>query len=147
MEASKVKIIPIEMGSQQYDEEMKLRSEILRKPLGLTYSPEDLIKELDDIHLGAFIDNQLAGCLLLRPQLQGIMKMRQVAVAEKFQGKKVGTKLVKFAEVLAKKMGYDKFELHSRESSIAFYKALGYETYGEVFEEVTIPHRKMRKQL
>lgn len=142
-----IKIIPIEMGSKEYDSEMKLRTEVLRKPLGLSYSPEDLIKELDDIHLGAFINDELVGCLLLRPQLLGVMKMRQVAVAEKFQGKKVGTKLVKFAEVLAKKMGYDKFELHSRESSVAFYEALGYETYGDVFEEVTIPHRKMRKHL
>ncbi|OQW51126.1 MAG: hypothetical protein A4S09_10520 [Proteobacteria bacterium SG_bin7] len=143
----KIKIIPIEMGSKQYEDEMKLRTEVLRKPLGLSYSAEDLIKEIDDIHLGAFIKNELVGCLLLRPQLYGVMKMRQVAVAEKFQGKKVGTKLVKFAEVLAKKMGYAKFELHSRESSITFYKALGYEAYGEIFEEVMIPHQKMCKQL
>ncbi len=142
-----IKVIPIEMGSAEYDAEMKLRTKILREPLGLKYSPEDLIRELDDIHLGAFLSSELVGCLLLRPQLEGVMKMRQVAVDSRYQRKKIGTKLVKFAEVLAKKMGYSKFELHARETSIAFYKALGYETFGEIFEEVTIPHRKMRKIL
>jgi predicted GNAT family N-acyltransferase len=142
-----VRIVPIEMGSKEYDKEMILRTKVLREPLGLKYSPEDLIIELDDIHLGAFINNELVGCVLLRPQLEGKMKMRQLAVENKFQKKKVGTKLVKFAEVLAKKMGYSMFELHSRQSAVSFYEALGYEAYGEVFEEVTLPHRKMRKTL
>lgn len=142
-----IRITPIEFGSKEYEELMKLRIQVLREPLGLKYSPEDLIQEIDDIFLGAFAKGELVGCLLLRILPDGKMKMRQVAVTEKYQGKKVGTKLVKFAEVLAKKMGYGDFELHARESSVAFYLALGYETYGEIFEEVTIPHRKMRKRL
>lgn len=142
-----IRISPIEFGSKDYEHQIELRTKVLREPLGLKYSPEDLIQEIDDIFLGAFIDQELVGCLLLRILPSGKMKMRQVAVSPNHQGKKIGTKLVKFAEVLAKKMGYSEFEMHARETSVAFYLALGYETYGEVFEEVTIPHRKMRKHL
>ena len=38
-----------------------LRNEILRKPLGLFFTEEELDKEKDDILMGAFEDDRLLG--------------------------------------------------------------------------------------
>ena len=40
--------------------------------------------------------------------------------------------------------GGSEIALHARESAVPFYLALGYGLVGEPFEEVGIPHRKMR---
>ena len=37
--------------------------------------------------------------------------------------------------------------LHARQTAVPFYERLGYETYGEPFVEVTIPHIAMRMAL
>jgi predicted GNAT family N-acyltransferase len=37
--------------------------------------------------------------------------------------------------------------LHSRETVTGFYEKLGFHSEGDIFEEVGIPHRKMRKSL
>jgi hypothetical protein len=37
--------------------------------------------------------------------------------------------------------------LHARANVVGFYERLGYETYGEPFEEVGLPHRHMRRTL
>jgi predicted GNAT family N-acyltransferase len=37
--------------------------------------------------------------------------------------------------------------MHARQSAVGFYQKLGYQIRGEEFEEVTIPHYEMQKQL
>ncbi len=46
---------------------VNLRNEILRKPLGLSFSAEDLEREKDDILMGAFEDDRLLGLLFAHP--------------------------------------------------------------------------------
>lgn len=131
---------------EDYDKQVELRSRILREPLGLKFSSSDLEKELDQVHVGAFLDTELVGCLLLVPQPPSI-KMRQVAVDTKFQGQNIGRKLVEFSERYASEHGYTSVALHARQTAIPFYHKLGYQADGEVFEEVGIPHRFMSKSV
>jgi predicted GNAT family N-acyltransferase len=37
--------------------------------------------------------------------------------------------------------------MHARKSAAAFYEKLGYQIIGDAFEEVTIPHYEMQKNL
>ncbi len=141
-------ILQIEFATPEYDEAVALRYEVLRRPLGLEYTPEQLAVEYDQIHLAAYAsDNQLVGYLNLTPQDEKTIKMRQVAVAPDWQGRGVGQKLVEASEAVARRMGISSMELHARETAVPFYLKLGYEVEGTQFEEVTIPHFKMKKRL
>ncbi len=66
--------------SEQYYEILKLRREVLRKPLGLDYNDSQLLEEKDDLFLAYYLDDKIIGCLLLRPLSQNELKVRQVAV-------------------------------------------------------------------
>ena len=46
----------IDHGTPEYRKMINLRMDILRKPLGLSFTQEELSKEKDDILIGAFED-------------------------------------------------------------------------------------------
>jgi len=137
----------INAHAPEYREVWQLREDVLRKPLGLSLKDEDLSADFEDIILIALGDNNVVGCVMLHPLHDGIIKLRQMAVAELLQQKGVGRLLVQAAETTAKKQGYIKIELHAREIAIGFYEKLGYDITSELFMEVNIPHKKMEKGL
>jgi len=139
----------IPFATPQFDETIKLRYDILREPLGLDFKEEDIAKEYNQIHLAGYDEQMnLVACLVLFPQEEeGVIKMRQVAVANEYQNKGLGTLLVNESEKLAKEKGYTEMMAHARETAIPFYVRLGYETYGKRFTEVKVPHFKIRKKL
>src|SRR5262249_35924577 len=134
-------------GSAEYKTALALRDEVLRKPLGLQFSAEELEQEREHFHLVCHADGQLMGCLVLVPQEQDIIKMLQVAIAPTAQGQGIGRGLVQFAENFARDHGYSLMTLHARDTAIPFYEKLGYTRVGEPFEEVTIMHWEMEKSL
>lgn len=144
-----VQVLEIEFGTPAFDEAVALRYEILRRPLGLEYTPEQLAEEFDQHHLAAYhaASGRLLGYLNLTPLNEKEVKMRQVAVAAAAQGQGVGAALVQASERLARRLGFSKISLHARETALAFYLRLGYTRVGELFEEVGIPHFKMEKIL
>lgn len=137
----------IQHDSSEYWATVALRDAVLRKPLGLAFSPEELEAEKDSRHLAFLQDNQLAGCLVLRPAGNGDIQMRQVAVDPGQRGRGIGTALVNRSEKLALELGYQRMILHARELAVPFYERLGYCRMGDRFEEVTIPHWSMQKIL
>ena len=134
-------------GSPEYEETVALRDEILRRPLGLRFTPEVLGAESGDMHLACYENGALVGCLILSPGDAGTIKMRQVAVAEQLQGRGVGRALVERSEEIAREHGFREMVLHARDTAVPFYERLGYERVGEQFQEVNLPHWKMRKSL
>src|SRR5689334_20382081 len=96
----------IQHGSLDYDQEVRLRSEILREPLGLKFTADELARENADIHLGAFDGDRLVGCLILVAVNSSQMKMRQVAIDETVQGRGIGRQLVLASEEKAKQLGF-----------------------------------------
>ena len=137
----------LEWGSPAYHSTIALRKVVLRAPLGLDLTVEDLDRERSDYHLACCDENKLVACLLLVPQADNVIKMRQVAVAPLSQGRGIGRALCKFAEAFARERGFFEMTLHARTTAVPFYEKLGYERVGEEFEEVTIPHWTMRKTL
>jgi predicted GNAT family N-acyltransferase len=129
-----------------YEKVWRLRNDILRKPLGLALSREDVLKEADQIHLTAFSGDELLGCVLLAPVKDGV-RLRQMAVLPEYRGRGVGHELLIAAEALAKKRGYQTITCHARETAVEFYRANGWVAEGESFIEVTIPHFAMKKTL
>lgn len=131
--------------SKEYEEAVALRYEVLRKPLGLTYTPEQLAEEETEWHVVAVEDGKVVGVLLLKKISDTKLKMRQFAVADAYQGQGIGSALVAFAEDFAIENGFSTIVLNARMTAVPFYKRLGYEVEGEEFVEVGIPHLRMLK--
>ena len=141
-----IRIKEIEFGSSDYKRAVTIREEILRIPLGLSFSKEEL-EETNDIHFAGFSDETMIGTLVLSPQNDETIRMRQVAVHSDYQKRGIGKQLVEFSENFAVKKGYKKMILHSREDVIPFYTKLNYTVFGDRFESVSLPHFCMERQL
>jgi predicted GNAT family N-acyltransferase len=138
----------VEHGGKDYAKTVELRDEVLRKPLGLIFSADDLKAENDSFHLSLWEKEQVVACLILKQIDKKTMKMRQVAVRFDRQNEGLGKKLVHYAEFFAKALGCEKIVLHARETAVKFYlKMNGYVLSEDSFEEVGIPHFKMEKTL
>jgi predicted GNAT family N-acyltransferase len=137
----------IDHGTKEYQQMVKLREDILRKPLGLTFSPEELEMEKNNLLIGAFEDGDILGCCMLVEEQPGMVKLRQMAVLNVLQGKGIGRALMQFAENLARDHGYKVLTMHARKNAIGFYEKMGYIVSGEEFLEVSIPHFEMEKKL
>lgn len=143
-----INICQIEFATPEYDESVRLRYKILREPLGLDFSAEDLAAEYADIHLAAYDAHWiLRGGLVLSPKSAETIKMRQVAVDDTIQKNGIGSALVLASEKLAQSLGYKIMELNARDTAIPFYERLNYLKIGDEFVEVNIPHYKMKKEL
>ena len=139
----------IEYNSPEYEQMIDLRHKILRIPLGLTFTEDQLSVDKCDTLLGAFVekDNKLIACCILSKVDNEIIKLRQMAVLEVFQGKGVGKQLIEFAEKTALKQGFLKIIMNARKNVEGFYQKLGYNIIGDEIIEVTIPHYKMEKTI
>ena len=150
----RIEIREIEFGTMEYEQELLLRDDVLRKPIGLRLSAQDTELDQTDRHVAAFQNSRLVGCCLFR-QLESVsgevrsfqIKMRQVAVDPPAQGLGVGRKLIEYFETLSRARGATEIVLDARESAVSFYERLGYEVVSELFTQVTVAHRKMRKLL
>jgi len=137
----------IDHGSPEYDQMVKLRDEMLRKPLGLGFTTQELAKEKDNMLIGPFEEEQMLGCCMLVEENPATVRLRQMAVLNDLQGKGIGRALMNFAENLARDRGYKTLSMHARKNAIGFYEKMGYNIASDEFTEVTIPHYVMEKKL
>jgi N-acetylglutamate synthase-like GNAT family acetyltransferase len=137
----------LDYGSPEYHQMVKLRDELLRKPLGLTFTREELEKEKENMLIGAFEDDKMLGCCMLVEEKPDTVRLRQMAVLNDLQGKGIGRVLMGFAENLARDRGYKKISMHARKNTVMFFEKMGYKTVGNEFVEITIPHYIMEKNL
>ena len=137
----------IDYGTQEYKQMLQLRDEILRKPLGLHFSKEELEKERHHMHMAAYEDERMLGCCMLVEEDPQTVRLRQMAVVNDVQGKGIGRALMQFAENLARDRGYKKITMHARKNAAGFYEKMGYRKKGDEFTEITIPHVVMEKEL
>lgn len=137
----------IDHGTSEYRQMIKLRDDLLRKPLGLGFTEEELEKEKDNMLIGAFDDDRMLGCCMLVEETPESVRLRQMAVSNDLQGKGIGRALMNFAENIARDRGYKMITMHARKNVIGFYEKMHYRKTGEEFVEITIPHYRMEKRL
>lgn len=137
----------IQYDSPEYRQQVQLRFDVLRAPLGLQFTDEFLQKDRLDLMFGYFEESEILGCCQLSDIGNHIFQLRQMAVSPKMQGKNLGKKLVTFVEDYVQRKGAKKIVLHAREVARGFYEKIGYHIQGEKFLEVGIPHYNMEKEL
>ncbi len=139
--------LEIAFNSPEYRLACSLRNEVLRLPLGLSLYDEDLELESEYWHFGVFESEALLGCVVVVPLGAGGARLKQMAIAEAVRGKGLGRRLYEALEARLIAMGVSELRLHARETALGFYERLGFESEGETFLEVSIPHVAMRKRI
>jgi len=134
-------------GTDAYTESVALRNEILRAPLGLQFTPAEIAQDRDSYHLAGWLDGAIVACVVLTPQSDAQVRMRQFAVRTERQRQGIGTALVRYAEAFSVGRGFTTITLHARATARQFYSRAGYSILGDTFTEVTIPHVPMAKNL
>lgn len=137
----------INHGSAEYRKMVELRKSILRQPLGLSFTEEELEKEKDEILIAAFDEDEILGCCVLTKVDDEKLRLRQMAVLDSVQGTGIGASIMNFAENIAIDKGYKYMVMHARNTAIGFYEKFGYKAKGEEFIEVNLPHHVMEKEL
>jgi predicted GNAT family N-acyltransferase len=134
-------------GSRGWQEMVALRRRVLRAPLGLRFTEEQLAAEAGQLHLALRVDGVLAGTLLLLPPSGpgGTAKLRQMAVAPERAGQGFGALLMRRAESELRRLEAGDALLAARETAVGFYERFNFVVEGEPFTEVTLPHRWMRR--
>ena len=125
-----------------------LRREILRKPLGLDFTEEDLNKENKSKLFCSYNPKKvLLGCCVVDiDQEKASLKVRQMAVSTLFQNKGIGAQLICSVECFAKEVKINRIYLHARKNAVVFYEKQGYTVCSAEFIEVNIPHFVMEKR-
>lgn len=141
-------IIRIEMDNPLYQKERELRNKILLRPIGIP----DFGWEMNDEnswHFAAMDKLKLIGCVLLVPLNKERSKgqLIQMAVESNWQGKGVGKLLVQSLIAFATALGMKEIEIHSRAEVTTFYEQLGFQVYGDEFEEVGIKHQLLKLKI
>ncbi|MCD8528513.1 MAG: GNAT family N-acetyltransferase [Chitinophagales bacterium] len=142
-----VEIKQVKHKSKAYWQLVNLRSDVLRKPLGLVFSKEELEQEDNQWHYGIFENKHAIACMILVPQQDQKIKMRQVCTQTNRQGQGYGKMLLDYCENDALKMGFTYIYCHARLSALPFYQKENYQIKGTQFEEVGLPHYYLFKHL
>jgi glycosyltransferase involved in cell wall biosynthesis/predicted GNAT family N-acyltransferase len=142
-----IEVVEVRHGSELYRGSLALREAVLRAPLGLTLTKEELAQDGRRAHFCALADGAVIGSVSLHPIDAETLQLRQMAVAEARRGEAIGARLLAFAEGWARAQGFRHIILHARMGADGFYAKFGYAAEGEPFEENTIPHIKMTRRL
>ena len=107
--------------------------------------------EIDDYdpiaeHALAFVDGQCVATARIYPDEQDPSKAKigRMAVLKNFRDQGIGTALLGEAIRVGMMQGASVFELHAQQSAASFYAKLQFKPDGAIFNEVGIPHQRMR---
>ncbi len=139
--------IKFDTQSPYYQDMLALRHLVLRKPLGLNLYQQDLANEVNYWHFGVLQNGRLVACVMIVPQNNTQVTLKQMAVSPDAQGNGLGQKLIRHVERDLISNGISLIELAARDTAIGFYQQLGYRCIGEPFVDVTLTHQLMTKIL
>lgn len=137
----------IEFDSPVHAVMVDLRERVLRRPLGMQITQEEIARDADNFLLGCYDGEILVGCLILQREEGGWVRLRQVAVDEVRQGQGIGRFMLREAQNIAREWGTEKIYCHARENARRFYERGGWAVVGDTFSEVGIPHCRMEYTL
>lgn len=140
-------MIRVAYDTAEYRELVQLRREVLRFPLGLDFSVDDLLPDAGRVHFGLWDEGVAVGSVSVSVEAEGDLRMRQLAVHPGFQHKGIGSALVLACEEFGRGQDLKRVVLHAREAAVPFYIRLSYSSVGDRFFEVGIPHFAMEKRI
>lgn len=134
-------------GSPEYELEVALRHDVLRKQLAPGAADDDFAAEVAYTHFGLFDGPDLVACCFVVPLDSHTVRLRQMAVRADRRKLGLGRELVQRVEAALTGRGCRRIILHAREVAQGFYTRVDYEVTSDEFLEVGIPHHRMEKAL
>lgn len=142
-----LRLTVIAHGSDAYRAAVDLRHEVLRRPLGLDFTPQQLAAERDALHYAAYAGERLVATAYLLPLDTTRAHLKQMAVSAEARSSGTGGALLAYLEDDACKRGFREIVADARVSALAFYLKHGYAAHGDIYDHVGLPHRRIRKAL
>ena len=140
-------IRPIAVGSALYQQELAIRDQVLRRPIGRSIRDDDLSGEDQYDHFGIFDGETLLGVLYRKPLGDHVAQIKQVAILEAHRKAGLGTRLFAFLLEDSRKQGYEKLVLDARADAAGFYQKMGFQKTGETKIIFRLPHFRMERSL
>jgi len=134
-------------GGEWYAKALAVRHEVMRAPLGLCYTPEELAHDAHYQHFVACDGDQVAANVSLALLDDRWAQIKQVAVHAGYERRGIGRALIHYVEDQARAQGYSRAFLNARVPTIGFYEKIGYVCEGDTFPLVGLPHQRMTKSL
>jgi GNAT superfamily N-acetyltransferase len=143
--------VSIEIRRATADEVRPLRRDVLRPGGTLDPPPYDLAPAT--IHIGAFDDGAVVGCVTIFPAPLDdeplAWQLRGMAVDPAYQGQGIGRLVLDAATDAAESADVPLIWANGRVSALPFYRRLGWVAIGEVFPygPANIDHMVIRRRL
>jgi GNAT superfamily N-acetyltransferase len=131
-----IAIRPIE-PSQTY----ALRHAVLwpDKPLAYVKLPEDAT----GLHYGAFVEEELVAVISLFIGEDGVARFRKFATDPAWQGRGIGTALLRHVLSVARAQGASELWCDARHNTLPFYQRFGLMPEGDVFYKGEVPYMRL----
>ena len=114
-------------------------------------------RDVDADHLVAVVDGRTVGAVRLvvePPGFEGVLTehgpvghLGRLAVLAEARGTGLGARLVRAVETRAAERGLRLVSLGSQTHAVGFYERLGYQAYGQEFDDAGLPHLHMSRLL
>ena len=146
--------INVEIKRVQSSRVRHLRHSELRKGQDFSTTSYQRDKQKDTIHMACIREDNIISCATFYPQntdkLESInsYRLRGMATDSEFKRKGFGAMLMRQSLLLLKSKGADLIWCNSRLAALNFYKKLGFEVIGDIFNIKDIgPHYYMFKKI
>jgi len=111
---------------------------------------EELDRDGEDqnaVQFTYYVDSKPVGTVRLRQESDKTGKLERLSVISGYRGQGIAKKLMSEFEDFCREVRINKIIMSAQKDVEGFYKSLNYSSYGEEYEEVGIPHIKMKKNL
>ncbi|MVN75299.1 GNAT family N-acetyltransferase [Hymenobacter sp. HMF4947] len=113
------------------------------QPLSYVQLPEDAAGQ----HFGAFAAGALVAVISLFVGADGEARFRKFATEPSWQGRGVGTALLRHIIAVAQAQGAHALWCDARQNALPFYQRFGLQAEGDVFYKGDIPYLRLRRAL
>jgi GNAT superfamily N-acetyltransferase len=113
------------------------------KPLAYVQLPEDEAGQ----HFGAFVADALVAVISLFVGADGVARFRKFATDPAWQGRGVGTLLLRHIIAVAQTQGASQLWCDARQATLPFYQRFGLAPEGQVFYKGEVPYVRLRRSL
>jgi GNAT superfamily N-acetyltransferase len=113
------------------------------KPLAYVQLSEDAVGQ----HYGAFVAGALVAVISLFVGADGVARFRKFATDPAWQGRRIGTALLRHVIEVARAQGASALWCDARQNTLPFYQHFGLAPEGEVFYKGEIPYVRLSMPL
>ena len=134
-------------GIDALPQAVEIRKEIFMEEQGFVNEFDETDKTA--LQCVLFLDDEAAATGRMYPdkEHEKTAEIGRIAVKKKYRHMGLGSRVVTALEERAAKEGYERCVLAAQVRAKDFYRSVGYEAYGELFDDEGIPHTMMKKSI